>query len=312
MLIDILSNEIHPSDSPPPLLQGPAVGDCRPVHPTTVAPPARRVFGTQHPATILPPPVSSVAPLAYRPRSPSVLAVDGFPDYQQSLDNPARDTLVFAMIEVANPAMRVLLEKAVHDLRLLVFGPAGLAAPISVRVHQLRVLHPPLTLPFRIPFLSLVPPRHPLARALDRPAQAPAAPDPAGAAAARPPRLNRLSSPASRPRPPGICTGRRGFLPQVVRGRHEKPGCAYVCENGERTEALEEALVRARAPTRPSARCCWRPKSAAGADGHLAIHIAGAPSSARGAAVGQPVAALSAALGRLLHAWLSWAVQFQN
>ncbi|KAJ4461100.1 hypothetical protein PAPYR_2547 [Paratrimastix pyriformis] len=33
-----------------------------------------------------------------------VLAVDGFPDYQQSLDNPARDTLVFVMIEVANPA----------------------------------------------------------------------------------------------------------------------------------------------------------------------------------------------------------------
>ncbi|KAJ4459001.1 hypothetical protein PAPYR_5050 [Paratrimastix pyriformis] len=228
--------------------------------------------------------------------SPRVLAVDGFPDYQQSLDNLALDTLVFVMIEVANPVssaswsrywtiflgispnggpdgaliidvhcalmwlypqmlpcapmcppdasvplcgsspfhtvtlfplddtthhLTLLLaggwtiEKAVHDLLLRArsparLWPAGLAAPISVRVHQLLQRHPQHPIPL-VRLLLVLP-------------------------------TQSLSPPASRPRPPGICTGRRVPSPGV-RPAGDTKSLGYVCENGERTEDLEEALV---------------------------------------------------------------------
>ncbi|KAJ4453997.1 putative Retrovirus-related Pol polyprotein from transposon opus [Paratrimastix pyriformis] len=281
MLIDILSNEIHPSDSPPPLLQGPAVGEsptlsllpacssyhrrllpagfsglsippqsCHiqcprlphwpTVHEAPVSPisaplsPSRRATFTWPPVSAAPevtragpgsPMPSSFAGAlgwaADEPTSPSrpgVLAVDGFPDYQQSLDNPARDTLVFVMIEVANPASSASWSRygtiflgispmgpdgapivhcdarssregrprpAPEPVRLLVFGPAGLAAPISVRVQQLLQRHPQHPIPLVRLLLVLLD-----SIASPRPRPAPVLPEFAQAAVGSSPRFS--------------------------------------------------------------------------------------------------------------------------
>ncbi|KAJ4455131.1 hypothetical protein PAPYR_9979 [Paratrimastix pyriformis] len=126
--------------------------------------------------------------------------------------------------------------------------------------------------------------------------------------------LDSIASPRPRPAPvlPEFAQAAVGSS-QVVRGRHEKPGCTYVCENGERTEALEEPGARARSDEAVS------PLLLAAQVGGRRLTVtwrstSRAPRPPRGgAAVGQPVAALSPALGgRLLHAWLSCAVQFHR